>query len=169
MSKKPLTGSTPKARRKSSGVGKSNWRSIFLDSLGKIPNIAVACEQAHISRNTAYVERLKSRRFAKQWEEAIQRGIEGLEAAAWHRAHSGVKKPIWMKDEDGKPVKVDEVREPSDTLAIFLLKAHAPAKYREQISLGNIDGTPLAPMVLRVTNEELPRPKETDAGKKKAK
>lgn len=36
-----------------------------------------------------------------------------------------------MKDENGKPVKVDEIRRYSDLLTIFLLKAHRPDKYRE--------------------------------------
>ena len=37
-------------------------------------------------------------------------------------------------DEDGKPM-VASVQRYSDTLAIFLLKAHAPDKYRERTSV----------------------------------
>jgi hypothetical protein len=37
-----------------------------------------------------------------------------------------------MKDETGKPVKVDEVPKMSDTLLIFLLKARRPEVYRER-------------------------------------
>ena len=36
-----------------------------------------------------------------------------------------------MKNEDGKPVKVDETRKINVTAGFFLLKAHAPEKYRE--------------------------------------
>jgi len=52
------------------------------------------------------------------------------------------KVPRLLLDESGKPM-VASMKEYSDTLAIFLLKAHAPEKYRErqQVDLSNSDGT----------------------------
>lgn len=65
-----------------------------------------------------------------------------------------------MKDEDGKPVKVDEISEVSDGLAIQLLKAHRPEKYREpkqqlSASVSALERTSVQ-FNVGVTAEELP-------------
>jgi hypothetical protein len=61
------------------------------------------------------------------------------------RATVGTKKPVWMKDKDGNPVKVDEVAEYSDGLMAKLLAAHWPEKYREVVKseLSGPGGEPL--------------------------
>ena len=62
------------------------------------------------------------------WDHLIEAGTEVLEDEALRRARDGTDKPIYQ---GGK--KVGSVREYSDTLLIFLLKARNPAKYRERI------------------------------------
>lgn len=93
------------------------------------------------------------------WDRALKVGVSALEDEAHRRAFDGVDKPLShqgqftylrdfaaidpetgkqyppdkapvLKDEQGRP-QVATVKEYSDTLAIFLLKAHNPEKYRE--------------------------------------
>lgn len=151
---------TKRKFNRSSAAGKGNWRKQFLKALSDVPNVTYACEMAHITDTMAYMTRKASKTFADQWEKALQKGAERLEKAAYDRARDGVSKGVWMKDENGKPVKVDEVKEYSDTLAIFLLKAHLPAKYREprpdvNASVTAPDGT-VATFSVGVTEAELP-------------
>lgn len=53
-----------------------------------------------------------------------------------------IQQPRLMLDENRRPM-VESVKKYSDTLAIFLLKAHAPEKYRErtQMDVSNADGS----------------------------
>lgn len=62
-------------------------------------------------------------------------GVSALEDEAHRRAFDGVDEPVFYKGEDCGAVK-----KYSDTLAIFLLKAHAPEKYRERQDL-TVKGT----------------------------
>lgn len=81
-----------------------------------------------MDRTHAYVHKKENPEFAAAWEEAIQQAVDILEAEAWQRA-----------------------RKQSDVLMIFLLKAHKPEKYRENVHLhhsGKID-------VTRLSDEEL--------------
>ena len=125
---------TPKKYR-SSAAGKTGWKKSFLDALSRIPNVSLACKMARISRRLPYAERQSKQWFREQWAAALARGIELLEAECWRRAYVGTERGVWMKDEHGQPVKVETVREFSDILAIFLLKAHAPHKYRDTLGL----------------------------------
>ena len=155
-----------KKRHRSTSAGKAGWQAKFLEALSKMPNVTVAAETAHVTRDAAYMLRGRDESFKAKWDTAVKQGIERLEASAWHRAHTGILKPIWMKDANGNPVKVDEVREPSDVLTIFLLKSHKPEVYREQrdvLSLKaaaqttNADGSQTqTAFAVQLTAEELP-------------
>lgn len=85
-------------------------RALFLKALGDLPNVARACRKAGIDRTTAYRWRDEDADFAAAWSAAIDAGIERLEEAAHERALNT-----------------------SDVLMIFLLKAHRPDKYRENV------------------------------------
>ena len=61
--------------------------------------------------------------FRSEWDNALETEIGRLEKAIYERATDGVPRGIWMKNEHGVPVKVDEVRDYSDTLAMFTEKA----------------------------------------------
>lgn len=95
-------------------------------------------------------------------DEAHRRGFEGVDKPL---THQGQFTYLYReaKDENGEPIiseltgtpqmepvldehgnhKIAAVKEYSDTLAIFLLKAHAPEKYRErtQLDVSNSDGS----------------------------
>jgi hypothetical protein len=85
------------------------WAPAFLSVLRDTCNVRASCQAAGISRQAAYDYRDKDKAFRKQWADAIEDGIEVLEAAARQRAMSI-----------------------SDTLLIFLLKAHRPEVYRDR-------------------------------------
>lgn len=103
-------------------------RGKFLDSLRKTPNVTVAARAAQAPRSSCYLLRENDSEFAKAWDEAIDEGIEMLEAEVHRRAFEGNDKPITHQG-----IITDTFKEYSDTLAIFLLKAHRPEKYRERI------------------------------------
>lgn len=98
----------------------------FCAALAETCNVGKACVAVGISRQTAYNWREDDPEFAAAWERAMKAGLLALEDEAHRRAFDGVDEPVFYKgDECGT------VRKYSDTLAIFLLKAHAPEKYRE--------------------------------------
>lgn len=87
-----------------------HWRIKFLDALRLHGMVTQAAIEAGIHRNTAYFERQRDPIFAQEWADALDRGVDMLEDVAKKRAYDG-----------------------SDTLLIFLLKAHRPQKYRDTI------------------------------------
>ena len=118
-----------------------------------------ACAAIGVGRSTAYRWREDDKGFANAWDQAMRAGVTALEDEAHRRAFEGTEKPLSHKgeftylrdfnaidpdtgnkyapffaplllDADGQPRKAT-VKEYSDTLAIFLLKAHAPDKYRD--------------------------------------
>lgn len=97
------------------------WRAVFLQRLIESPNIAAACRRARISRQAAYQERAADPEFAAAWEAARQMGLDALEDKAIGRAEKE-----------------------SDTLMIFLLKAHRPERYNmpQRHALGGDPGAP---------------------------
>jgi hypothetical protein len=65
--------------------------------------------------------------FAAAFDEAVKLGTAALEDEAKRRAFEGCDKPIFYQG-----IQCGTVREYSDTLMIFLLKAHDPEKYAER-------------------------------------
>jgi L-rhamnose mutarotase len=80
----------------------------FLKALAEMPNVARAARLTGVSRYTVYEHRKNDLVFAAQWLEAIETAVQALEEKAWKRAQLT-----------------------SDTLMIFMLKAHKPEVYRE--------------------------------------
>lgn len=109
---------TPKKAKRTAG----EWRPAFLAALRGSGNVRAACQAAGVSREVAYRHRDASLPFRAAWEEALADAIDGLEAVARKRA-----------------------LETSDTLLIFLLKAHRPELYREtqRHELTDAQGGPL--------------------------
>jgi hypothetical protein len=86
-----------------------DWMEPFLATLAKTANVRLACQMAGISRALVYQYRETDPAFKDKWEHAKDDAIEILEAAARRRA-----------------------LQTSDTLMIFLLKAHRPEVYRDR-------------------------------------
>lgn len=111
--------------------------SAFLHVLSESCNVGKACAAIDVSRRAAYNWRNEKPEFACAWDEAVRIGVTALEDEAHRRAFEGVDKPIVHKG-----VVTNTMKDYSDTLAIFLLKAHDPDKYRENSKVelaGSID------------------------------
>lgn len=104
----------------------------FLAAFRLSANVYAACEQSQVGRSSVYDWRAADPAFAEAWKDAEAQAVETLEVAAWRRARDGVKrtKAIYYK---GKEIGTETETEYSDTLLIFLLKAHKPDKYRETV------------------------------------
>lgn len=154
------TNLTSKRAPYGSRVGKGQWKSKFIASMAKIPNVSVACRAANVSRVFAYETKKNDTVFAAAWEIAVVEGVESLEQEMWRRATKGTKKGVWMKNAKGKPVKVEDVTQYSDTLAIVLAKAHAPQKYHDNVhtEISGPAGAPLPLHVICLRPDELPQP-----------
>lgn len=105
----------------------------FCAALAETGIVARACKAVGISRQTAYGWRDDIPEFAAAWDKALAVGITALEDEAHRRGFEGVDEGVYHQG-----VLVDTQRKYSDTLAIFLLKAHKPEKYRERT---NVDVT----------------------------
>jgi hypothetical protein len=101
--------------------------SQFLEVLRKTADVSKACKTIKTGRATVYEWRKKDSLFAAAWDDAIEEAIETAEGEAYRRATKGTLKPVFYKG-----VKCGSIREYSDTLLIFLLKAGKPEKYRER-------------------------------------
>jgi len=103
----------------------------FLEALKGCGNVTLACKLVGIPRMTAYGQRTVDPGFAAEWDSAVVEYAEVvLEPEADRRAVEGTERPVFYKgDECGS------VREFSDLLMIFRLKALKPDVYRERQSL----------------------------------
>lgn len=77
-------------------------------------------------RRTVYDHRTRDENFARAWDEALEEACDLLEAEARRRGVEGIDKPVYHEG-----VKVDTIKQYSDTLLIFLLKGARPHKYRD--------------------------------------
>lgn len=101
----------------------------FLAALAETGNVSRAATAIGMSRVAVYEWRDDDEEFAAAWERAKRVGMGLLEDEALRRAHDGTEKPVFHQG-----LQCGTVREYSDTLTIFLLKAHDP-KYREKTGL----------------------------------
>lgn len=109
----------PKEDRRGKPPIDPNWREVFLATLADTGNVRASCLRAQISSVVAYEHKTADADFRAQWDEALENATDLLEFEARRRA-------LGQKDLD--PTKVPA----SDTLMIFLLKAHRPEKFDPQ-------------------------------------
>lgn len=98
-------------------------KEIFLSVLAASCNVTKAAKISKLNRQDLYKWRAADELFAQRWEEARELGVEALEDEMHRRAVDGVLKIN----------KNGAYREYSDTLAIFLAKAHKPDRYSERV------------------------------------
>lgn len=124
-------------------------QAIFLQTFEKTANMTISARAARVSRTTVYQWLEHNGPFALAYHQAEGIANDVLEAEAYRRAVSGVEKRrvIYYK---GDPVGEETVREYSDLLLIFLMKARMPGKYRETKVLQHTgaDGRPDIPLTL---------------------
>ena len=103
----------------------------FLAAFRETGNVCLACEVAKVGRSSHYRWLAEDPAYREAFDQAKEDAADILEAEAFRRAVDGVEKPVgWYK---GKPGGY--VREYSDILLIFLLKALRPEKYRDRLNL----------------------------------
>lgn len=110
----------------------------FLAVLSETCNVGKACAGAGIGRTTAYEWREADPEFAAKWDAAMKVGVSALEDEAHRRAFEGNDEPVFHQG-----AECGSVRKYSDTLAIFLLKSHAPEKYRDNHKIEHAGGVSL--------------------------
>lgn len=113
-----------------------NRKSAFLNELIITGNVSKAASAVGVNRVTVYRHKnavdkngdLKNKNFSDAWDEAVDIYIDALVEEAGRRALSGVEKPVgWYQGVAGGTVK-----DYSDNLLMFLIKAHRP-EFREKI------------------------------------
>lgn len=126
--------------RKTGTTGTAKKAAAFLCELEACGNVTRACKRSTLPLRTAYNRRDSDAKFAAAWDAALDRAVVQLEDEARRRAHDGTLKPVFYQGE-----RCGQVREYSDTLLIFLLKAARPERYRERVSaeLSGPGGGPL--------------------------
>lgn len=120
----------------------------FLEVLADTANVTKAAKAIRMARPYLYELKAKDKRLSAAWDVAVTYGTAALEDEAVRRAMEGTLKPVFYKG-----AKVGTIREYSDTLLIFLLKARDPEKYAERSKqeVSGPGGQPLAAPVFNVT------------------
>lgn len=99
-------------------------RNKFLKKLAQTANVSLSARHAGISKSALYVHRQKTPSFAAAWDDALGEALDALEQAVIERAVQGVEKPVFFGGE-----QIGAVRNYSDALAMFMLRAHRPEVY----------------------------------------
>ena len=108
---------------------KRDWKPEFIEVLRETGNVTLAAQHAGQSRNQVHDVRQRSKRFAAQWDDALEEATDLLEAEARRRAFTGIDKPMFFKGE-----VVGSTKKYSDKLLMFLLEAHDP-KFRDGVKV----------------------------------
>jgi len=98
----------------------------FLKRFGDHGCVRRACTEIGVGHSAVYNWRKKDDTFASGFQDAEHQAVSHLEAEALRRAIDGVDQPVFHGGD-----QVGSVRKYSDTLLIFLLKARAPDRYRD--------------------------------------
>lgn len=117
----------PRATKRSAKADEQEEaKSLFLTALAESAHVGNSCRAAGITRSKYYRWRKSDDEFNDHCARALNEGVSVLEDEAVRRAVSGTLRPIYQRGR-----KVGEVREYSDILLIFMLKAHKPELYRD--------------------------------------
>ena len=105
------------------------WRDAFIERLKATGNVTLAATGAGVTRQNAYQTRNRNKTFRRLWNEALEEAVDRLNGEARRRA-MGIKRDIYYA---GKVVGTKNVY--SDSLLMFLLKAHRPQLYRDNVKV----------------------------------
>ncbi|MPZ68594.1 MAG: terminase [Actinobacteria bacterium] len=110
----------------------------YLSAMRKTGTLTSGCRAAQCSPTTVYQWREHDLAFSMAENEAKNAFADALEEEAVRRAWHGVDKPVYQ----GKEL-VGMIREYSDTLLIFSLKALRPEKYRDRFDVRTQQDAPV--------------------------
>lgn len=127
-------------------------QSVFLEALARGEKAADAAKEAGVGRRTCYRWRTEDPEFAAAWQKAIKSPKCELELEALRRAVRGVEKPVYRGGE-----VVGHVTDYSDSMLMFLLKAHYPEKYDPKHTATHNDSTALPAFEIEGARDALKR------------
>jgi len=97
--------------------------------------------------------------FGAEWDQAIEAAVDKMEKECARRAFEGYQEPVFYQGQE-----CGVMPRYSDTLAIFLLKAHRPERFRERYDVKS-DNKHTYKKVDEMTDDELDEIIERSAGK----
>ena len=111
----------------------------FLTELASTGNVTYSAHKVKMSRRYMHEYRdakdekgnSKHPEFCAAWDDAIEISIDILEQEARRRAYEGIDKPVGFY----QGISLQTVKQYSNTLLVFLLKALRPKKYMERKEL----------------------------------
>ena len=103
------------------------WREVFLQALARAPIVSVAAAMAGVSTRRAIDERNTDANFARHWADAVEQGVDEIEAAAYLSAVFGQKRPVFHQ---GK--QVGWTSNDSHAMQSMFLKARRPQVFGEK-------------------------------------
>ncbi|MDP6775701.1 MAG: hypothetical protein QGI83_02930 [Candidatus Latescibacteria bacterium] len=121
------TVGAPARTRAKGGRRRKPWPERFIENLRRAGNVKAACTAARVGRATVYRHRATVESFAEAWDDALEEACDVMEQEAYRRAVKGVRRPVYQQAQ-----LVGYVREYSDGLLQFLLKAHRPERFSER-------------------------------------
>jgi hypothetical protein len=140
-------------------AGTEDWVPHFLGALEEGLHVRDAAKAALVHNSVVYRRRKADPAFHQAMIEARTFGKEELEAEANRRAYEGVEKPVFYK---GKVC--GRIREYSDQILMFLLRAYDPNMYRDNSKIEHVgkDGAALPGPVVYIPDNgrNLPEPLE---------
>jgi len=115
----------------------------FLDEFRQRGNITDSVRAVGIARATPYRWCEADPKFAEAFADAAEEALDLLEGETRRRAMGEVQTPVYHRGE-----VVGHIPRYSDSLLMFLLRAHRPEKYRERYEnrVGDSDGRPMLPL-----------------------
>ena len=96
-------------------------RTEFLDALAESGNVSASAQLTGLSRRSLYDWRDAAPDFRREWDHALQIGLDGLQDEAVRRAREGVDVGVYQQG-----LRIGTARKYSDLLLMFLLNNHLP-------------------------------------------
>lgn len=115
-------------------AARTRKKRLFLKALAETGNVSEAARKARLDRSNAYQIKRQDPAFAAAWDDALDMAVDQLEAEARSRAVEGVEQPRFHQGRI-----CGTVRKYSDSLLMFLLRAHRPETFREGKDAGSND------------------------------
>lgn len=113
--------------RTTRGKAPGGWKSVYLQTMAHSANVSISAKVAGVTRQAAQAARTTDPEFAAAEQEALQAGIDLVEASAFKSAVYGDLKPVYHQG-----ILCGEVLEYSDAMRALLLKGRRPEVYKDR-------------------------------------
>lgn len=122
---------------------------VFFRCVSQGFSLSRSAEKAGYTARGVFNWRVRDQAFAAQCDECYEIGTEIMIDEARRRGMAGINKPVFHKGE-----VCGHIREYSDTLLIFLLKARKPDVFRENYTInGEVNHRHTHEVTLRAAND----------------